>query len=162
MRPVRSGVFGRVAGARRSTYLRAMVEDLGGGLLRIVLCVVLVAAVVGGVLYSREIAALTVRVGRFLHLLPPPPPTRAGPPLERIVRDLHRLRPEARRPGRGTPEAKLRGVLAAYDDLLLDACRAVGVPTELASLPEGIERESERLRVEYELERAGIPIRAAS
>jgi hypothetical protein len=53
-------------------------------------------------------------------------------------------------------------VVRAYDDLLLDACRALEVQTSLASLPEGIERESERLRVEYELERAGLPIRTAS
>lgn len=82
-----------------------------------------------------------------------------GLPLERIVRDLRRLQPEARRPRQGTTHAKHQGVVAAYDDLLLDACRAVQVPTSLASLPEGVERESERLRVEFELERAGLTIR---
>lgn len=85
-----------------------------------------------------------------------------GPPLERIVRDLRRLEPEARRPREGTTNAKHRGVVLAYDDLLLDACRAVDVPTPLASLPEGIERESERLRIEYELERAGLLMRIDS
>ena len=85
-----------------------------------------------------------------------------GPPLERIVRDLRRLQPEARRHRQGTANVKYRSVVAAYDDLLTDACRAVEVPTSLNSLPEGLERESERLRIEFELERAGILIRTAS
>jgi hypothetical protein len=55
--------------------------------------------------------------------------------------------------------AKYRGAMAAYDDALLDACRALDLSTDLSTLPEGVERESERLRVEYELERAGIRFR---
>ncbi|HLN76715.1 MAG TPA: hypothetical protein VK204_06680 [Nocardioidaceae bacterium] len=133
-----------------------------GGLLRILGCTALASIIVGGVLYARQIAVRAVQVGRRLHLVPPPPPAPMGPPLERLVRDLRRLEPEARRPREGTTHAKHRGVVAAYDDLLLDACRAVDVPTSLASLPEGIERESERLRIEFELERAGLPIRIAS
>lgn len=85
-----------------------------------------------------------------------------GLPIERIARNLRRLQPEARQPCQGTSNAKRRGVVAAYDDLLLEACRAVEVPTSLESLPEGLERESERLRIEYELERAGISFRTAS
>lgn len=139
-----------------------MVDDAVAGVLRILAAVVLVAVVTGSVLYSRKIATASVRVGRFLRLLPAAPPTPLGHPLERIVRDLRRLQPEARHPREGMPVEKLRGVLAAYDDLLLEACRAVEVSTSLASLPEGLERESERLRVEYELERAGILIRTAS
>lgn len=120
------------------------------------------AVVIGGVLYAREIAGWAVRAGRALHLLRPPVPTPVGPPLERIVRDLRRLQPEARQPGEGAAMAKRRGVVAAYDDLLLDACRALDVPTSLASIPEGVERESERLRVEFALEQAGVPIRTLS
>src|SRR5512144_2453376 len=131
-----------------------------GGVLRIIGCIALASVILGGVLFAREIALRSVRVGRRLHLVPPPPPVPMGPPLERIVHDLRRLQPQARRPREGTSNAKHRGVVAAYDDLLLDACRAVEVPTSLASLPEGIERESERLRIEFELERAGIPTRA--
>ncbi len=139
-----------------------MVDDTVGGLLRFLGCAAFASLLVGGVLYAREIAARTVRVARRLHLVPLPVPTPVGRPIERIVRDLRRLQPEARRPRQGTTSVKYRGVVAAYDDLLLDACRAVEVPTSLSSLPEGSERELERLRIEFELERAGVPVRNAS
>jgi hypothetical protein len=135
-----------------------MVDETVGGLLRVLGCTAFASILIGGVFYSREISARSVRVGRRLHLVPPPPPTPMGLPLERIVRDLRRLQPEARRPRQGTTHAKHQGVVAAYDDLLLEACRAVEVATSLASLPEGLEREAERLRIEFELERAGILI----
>ncbi len=139
-----------------------MVDDTVGGLLRVLGSTALAVTVVGGVFYRRELLARAVRLGRRLHLVKKPPPVPMGPPLERVVRDLHRLEPEARRHRQGTPNAKHRGVVSAYDDLLLEACRAVEVDTSLASMPEGIERESERLRVEYELERAGLRFRNAS
>ena len=136
-----------------------MVDDTVGGLLRVLGVTAFLALLVGGVLYSRAVTSRLVRVGRSMHLLKPPPPTRVGPPLERIAQDLRRLQPEARRPRDGTTHVKHRAVVAAYDDLLVDACRAVEVPTSLTSLPEGVERESERLRIEFELERAGLAIR---
>lgn len=139
-----------------------MVDDAVGGLLRILGCTAFAAIVIGGALHSREVAAGATRVGRFLHLMPPAAPTPLGPPLERIGRDLRRLEPEARRPREGTTHAKHRGVVAAYDDLLLEACRALEVPTSLGSLPDGLERETERIRVEYELEQSGLPIRTSS
>lgn len=145
-----------------AAYRRGMVDDTVGGLLRVLGVTALLALLVGGVLYSHAVASWLVRIGRSVHLLEPPPPTRVGPPLERLAHDLRRLQPEARRPRDGTTHVKHSGVVAAYDDLLLDACRAVQVPTSLASLPEGVERESERLRVEFELERAGLTIRPVS
>ncbi|MGH3364397.1 MAG: hypothetical protein ACRDOW_06675 [Nocardioidaceae bacterium] len=135
-----------------------MVDDTVGGLLRVLAATALLALVVGSVFYARQIAGWLTRIGRRLRLLPPLAPTPLGLPLERIARDLRRLQPEARRHRQGTANAKHQGVVAAYDDLLLAACRAVGVSTDLDSLPEGLERESERLRVEAELEQAGIPI----
>ena len=81
--------------------------------------------------YFGEMVALTVRVGRILGLIPPPPPAPIGMPLERIAADLRRLRVEARRHDPGMPVAKYRGIVAAYDDALLDACRALDVPTTL-------------------------------
>ena len=137
-----------------------MVDDTLGGLLRLIGCTALAVVLLGSVLYAHEFGKRAVAVARFLHLMAPAPPTRLGPPVERIAQDLRRLRPEARRPCQGTAYAKHRGVLGAYDDLLLDASRALEVPTTLAALPEGIEREAERLRLESELERAGLVIRA--
>lgn len=135
-----------------------MVDDPVGGVLRILASTVLAATLVGGVLYRHAVTSAAVRLGRLLRILPAEAPAPAGLPLERIVRDLRRLESEARRPREGTTHVRHRGVLAAYDDVLLEACRALGVTTSLGSLPDGLERESERLRVEFELEQAGIRI----
>lgn len=139
-----------------------MVDDPVGGLLRIFACTVLTAMLVGGVLYRHAVTAGAVRLGRLLHVVPAGASAPAGRPLERIVRDLRRLEPVARRPREGTTNVRHRGVVAAYDDVLLEACRALDITTSLGSLPEGLERESERLRVEFELEQAGIRIRTGA
>ena len=54
-----------------------------------------------------------------------------------------------------TPVARRRGLLAAYDDALADACRALGLPDLLSDIPDGVERELARLEVEQELVEAG-------
>lgn len=136
-----------------------MLDGPFGGVLAIAIAAAVAAVAFGAVLYSGEMVALTVQVGRLLHLIPPPPPTPVGMPVERIAADLRRLHGEVRRHPPGMPMAKFRGMLAAYDDALLDACRALDLSTDLSALPEGVERESERLRVEFELERAGISFR---
>lgn len=97
-------------------------------------------------------------VGRAGHLLPPPPPTPSGMPIERIASDLRRIRPQARVASKGMPMVRRRGIVAAYDDALVDACHALGVSTELDQMTDALERESERLRTEAELERAGIDL----
>jgi hypothetical protein len=56
------------------------------------------------------------------------------------------------------PMARRKAIIAAYDEVLLDACRALDVPTELDHLVDPLERESERLRTEAELERAGVDL----
>jgi hypothetical protein len=137
-----------------------MLDGPLGGVLAIAIATAVGAVAFGAVFYSGEMIAVTVRVGRFLGILPPPAPTPVGMPLERIVRDLRRLHLEAQRHQPGMSMAKYRGAVAAYDDALLDACRALDLSTDLPTLPEGVERESERLRVEFELERAGINFRA--
>ena len=138
-----------------------MVDGPVGGALSILSAIAVAAVVIGLVLYGRELAALSVRLARRLHLAPPPPPTPVGMPLEQIARDLRRLRVEARRHTPGMPVAKHRGIVAAYDDALLDACRALDIPTTLDALREGLEHESERLRVEAELEAAGIVLESS-
>jgi hypothetical protein len=79
-------------------------------------------------------------------------------PIERIVADLRRIRPQARHLATGMPMARRRAIVAAYDEVLLDACRALEVPTELDRMTDALERESERLRTEAELERAGVDL----
>jgi hypothetical protein len=136
-----------------------MLDGPVGGVLAIAIATAVAAVALGAVFYFGEVTALTVRVGRLLGLIPPVGPTPLGMPLERIAADLRRLHAEARRHQPGMSMAKYRGAVAAYDDALLDACRALDLSTDLSTLPEGVERESERLRVEFELERAGINFR---
>ncbi|GAA4851038.1 hypothetical protein GCM10023403_12650 [Pseudonocardia benzenivorans] len=87
----------------------------------------------------------------------PPPPAR--PPIEELVSDLRRLRRGLRD---GVPRTRVRRVAlqSAYDDVLLDVCRAVGVDaTRLAATPEhGSERAFARLVAEADVESAGIEL----
>ena len=100
--------------------------------------------------------AYALRQGRRLQLIPPEPVTPANRPLGPIARDLRRLHLVARDTERGTSMARRTGTLAAYDDILLEACRAVDLPDTLTGVPEGTERDAERLRLEYLLDRAGL------
>ena len=71
----------------------------------------------------------------------------------------------APRPGhrsRAVPMARQRGIVAAYDDVLVDTAGRSRCPTTLAELPEGIDREAERLRLEHALERAGSQLAAST
>jgi hypothetical protein len=135
--------------APTSIYSRIM----GHGLLIIALVTVMLGVTVGGVLYQHEVAAL---LRRLAHRIWPPPEPPAGPPIERIVRDARRLRAELLIPAAGTPMARRIAVSRAYDELLADACRALGIPDTLTCLPLGTEREAERLHVEHDLEAAGV------
>ena len=96
------------------------------------------------------------RVARLLRIVKSPAPAPAGMPIERIAADLRRIRPQALTPTAGMPMALRKAIAAAYDEALLDACRALNVPTELDRMTDALERESERLRTEAELERAGV------
>ena len=86
----------------------------------------------------------------------PHPPD--GMPIERIAADLRRIRPQARWPAEGMPMVRRRAITAAYDEALLDACRALDVPTELGRIADALELESERLRTEAALEAAGVDL----
>jgi DNA-binding transcriptional MerR regulator len=77
-------------------------------------------------------------------------------PIERISADLRRIRVRALAQAEGMPVVQRRAIMAAYDDALMDACRALGVDTDLDTQNDDLERESERLRTEVQLERAGI------
>jgi hypothetical protein len=116
------------------------------------------AAVVWCALNLRRVGVLGTWAGRRLRLLPEPPPLAAGMPIERIAADLRRIRPLAMHPATGTPMVRRRAIVAAYDDALLDACHALGVPTELDRITDALERESERLRTEHELAEAGVDL----
>jgi len=96
------------------------------------------------------------RVARLLRGVQSPSPAPGAMPIERIAADLRRIRPQTLTPAAGTPMARRRAIAAAYDEALLDACRALQIPTELDRVTDALELESERLRTEAELERAGV------
>jgi hypothetical protein len=129
-----------------------------GGVLYLTEVTMVGAAAVWCGLNLHRLGALGVRLGRRLRLLPPVMPAPTGMRIERIVADLRRIRPQAMRPATGTPMVRRVAIVAAYDDALLDACRALGVPTELDRITDALERESERLRAEHELAKAGVDL----
>ncbi|MFF0149392.1 hypothetical protein ATK36_0031 [Amycolatopsis sulphurea] len=83
-------------------------------------------------------------------------PVPSGPPVEQVAADLRRVRRTLAGFPPGTPAARRIGTRQAYDELLLTACRELGVEHRLATLPEGFERELERLRVADTLSRRGL------
>ena len=128
------------------------------GLLAVVACTVMFGLVVGGALYADSVPRFLGRArGR---LLPPrhPQPQPAGRPLERVVADLLRIRAEVVAPVPGCSKVRRDATLAAYDDVLAEACRLLRVPDRLTDLPPGTEREAERLHTEWLLEQAGVPV----
>jgi hypothetical protein len=102
--------------------------------------------------------ARALRVARALRLAEPEPPRPIGPPIERLAADARRIRAEIRHAPAGIPVAKLRGWLEAYDDVLVTACHTLELEERLGTLPEGIEHDMERERVERMLERHGLPL----
>ena len=134
------------------TYLRRVLR----GVLMLGLITLGVIAVVWCVYNGPRLGAWAIRAGRLLRILPPPPPTPLGMPIERISADLRRIRVRTMTQAEGLPMVQRRAILAAYDDALLDACRALGVHTDLEAMNDDLDRESERLRTEVQLERSGI------
>ena len=85
---------------------------------------------------------------------PPPAPHR---PVELVAADLRRLAHQLAVVPSGTPVARRRGLLAAYDDVLLEAAEILEVPHELTTVPPAA-REVERLRLLTALEAAGLVV----
>ncbi|HEX7307440.1 hypothetical protein [Lentzea sp.] len=95
---------------------------------------------------------------KALRRLRPPPPVPDHRPIERIAADLRRVRRARARFGPGVSAAKKIGARQAYDALLVQACAAVGVEHRFGVLPEGVEREVERFRVETRLKDLGLSV----
>ena len=121
------------------------------GLLAVVACTVMCGVVVGGALYAGSL-------GRFVQRHRRRPPQPVGRPLERVVADVHRIRAEVLSPAPGASKVRRDAALAAYDDVLAEACRALDLPDHLTCLPHGTDRDAERLHTEWLLEQAGVPV----
>jgi hypothetical protein len=126
------------------------------GLLEVVVISMVPVVLIAALLRFDLICEFTASLGRRVHLLPARPERLPGPPLEKLAADLRRLRPEARSPRPGVPMARQKGIVAAYDGVMVATAHALGVATPLADLPEGIDREAERLRLEDALATAGL------
>ena len=79
-------------------------------------------------------------------------------PIEQLAADLRRVHRLLVQCPDGTPMVRRVATRDAYDELLRQACVAVEVRHELDELPEGMERDMERLRVEEALRSAGLTI----
>ncbi len=123
------------------------------GLVAIAQATLVLGAIVGGVLYQAEIVR---GLRRLVIKVSPPTPPPEGPAIERIGSDARRLRTALRTLAPDIPMERRIGLLLAYDDVLVDACAALGVANTLAALPLGLERDAERLYVEYMLGAAGL------
>jgi hypothetical protein len=98
---------------------------------------------------------LTQPHARSLRRLQAGPPVPARRPLELVAADLRRLARELSLVPSGTPVARRRGLLAAYDDVLREAAAALEVPERLAEVPPAA-REVERMRLLGALRAAGL------
>ena len=83
------------------------------------------------------------------------------PPVEQIAAELRRLHRQ-RRHGLSNESAKWSvAVASAYDAWLLAACRRLNITEHLGTLA-GIDRDIERVRVEGQLQTAGLILRSAT
>ncbi|WP_406629354.1 hypothetical protein [Amycolatopsis sp. WGS_07] len=83
-------------------------------------------------------------------------PVPSGPPVEQVAADLRRVRRALAQLPAGTPAARRIGTRQAYDELLVTACREIGVAHRLDGVREGVDRDLERLRIEDSLSRKGF------
>ena len=113
------------------------------------------AAVIAVILYASTLVRAGRRLGVRFGLLPPDEPT-LPQPVERLASDVQRIRADLVVLDPHTPVARRRGLLAAYDEALADACRALGLPDLLSGVPNGVDREVVRLEVEQQLVEAGL------
>lgn len=119
------------------------------GLLAIATITAMLAIVLGVVFYAGDVRLFVRR-----HL--PAPSVPAGPPIEVLAADLRRLRNAVLTLAPDTSHVRREATHAAYDDALGQACLALDLPDTLTGLAPGPDREAERLRVEAELEAAGL------
>jgi len=83
-----------------------------------------------------------------------------GIPVDQLAADLRRLRRAVATDQQRSATHQLANRVA-YDQLLMQACEMLAVPHDLDKTTAGPERDIERIRVEAELERAGIVLSAA-
>jgi hypothetical protein len=78
-------------------------------------------------------------------------------PIQLVAADLRRLTTELSMVPGGMPMARRRGLLAAFDDVLIEAAELLQVPHQLPAAPAAT-RELERMRLLAALESAGLVV----
>src|SRR5215207_8568463 len=81
-------------------------------------------------------------------------------PLQVVAADVRRLARSLALVPAGAPMARRRALVAAYDDVLVEAALQLEVPHLLRTTPEGRPRDLERLRLVAALEAAGLAVEA--
>src|SRR5829696_2714423 len=81
-------------------------------------------------------------------------------PLQVVAADVRRLARSLALVPAGAPMARRRALVAAYDDVLVEAALLLEVPHELRTTPDGPGRDLERLRLVAGLEAAGLAVQA--
>ena len=84
--------------------------------------------------------------------------TPSGPSIQDLARHLRRVHQTLLDFEPGASALRRLAAVQAYDDLLRQACRALDITHHLDEVPEGIDKDIERLRVEEALRRAGLRI----
>jgi hypothetical protein len=125
------------------------------GVVAVVLCTLMLGIAFGLFLCQRELERAWRRVR---DRVAPQPVVPTGPAIEDVAQSLRRLRPQVMAPAPGTMMARRRGTTMAYDDLLGEAARALAVPDALSGMPEGTDRDAERLRLEHLVREAGLAL----
>ncbi len=120
------------------------------------LCALVTVVAVLGPRRLRRLWALAAAVGVHLDRRRAPSPQPLGRPIELIARDAQRLGQRFRYVPPDVSFARFEGRRRAYDEVLAEACRSLGVEHLLEVLPPGQELDIERLRVEAVLDRAGL------
>lgn len=98
------------------------------------------------------------RIGAWLRRLRRPKPVTTGPSIQVLAQRLRRVHRTLIDFEPGTPALRRYAARQAYDDLLRQACRALDIEHRLDDVPEGIDKEIERLRTEESLRQAGLRI----
>lgn len=99
-----------------------------------------------------------LNVPRFVRRLRRPALVSEHPPIECVAADLRRVRRVLSCFPPGTPAIKRIGARQAYDELLMQACAALEVEHRLHTLPEGVDRDIERMRLEECLRNHGLSV----
>jgi hypothetical protein len=99
-----------------------------------------------------------VNVPRLVRRLRRPGLVSEHPPIECVAADLRRVRRVLSCFQPGTPAIRRIGARQAYDELLTQACAALNVEHRLRTLPEGVDRDIERLRLEECLRNLGLSV----